>query len=521
MASKILTTPLYFHTVGIEGCGHHFWWSYLDELLKIIAEKKGNIFYNNLHRSNLRKEVQDIYFKWNEFDKKTNDEPKEKLFNQLRKKVTDECDNVLMWNCDSYPTQIFRTPDQNSDFAEIYENLKDIMNFKYIVITRDFCKTVNARLTYNDDGSLEKHTTNMIDHLLWIEQKMELINKDDYITINYSDIYTSLGKLAKFLNIDVKICKDLYKKIFRKSKRVLPNNIKSTIQVVANNHLNKIYNGNIDKINMAKNIINMDDLPKNKTLDTTIKTKAKIALCYSGGLRTFKNCYQKIVSLFEKYGEVDLFISTWEKPCYTQVKKDTDIHAIEGDTKLDGLLSRDSKVTKKYLRTITNFKVIDIEGMDVIDNIIDISKNMEWSIMSPSRLICQYYKMKRCNKLKNLYEQKYNVKYDLCVRLRCDMQIESLPKEIDLNKIYINYHVYQKCKTLTKNMINEMIYISNKENMDNICKIYDNFMKIWWIKGYGEGVSYKHFKMEKLIKDCVPYKFDLSVHRANGNIENM
>ena len=133
--------PIYIHTIGIEGCGHHFWWSYLDRLLAHIAKKNKKIFYNNLHKNNLRKEVQDIYFKWNEFDKKTNDEPKEKLFNNLREKVVNECDNVIMWNCDSYPTQIFRKPEQNIDFIEIYNNLNDIMDFKYILNSTPKCNS--------------------------------------------------------------------------------------------------------------------------------------------------------------------------------------------------------------------------------------------------------------------------------------------------------------------------------------------------------------------------------------------
>jgi len=44
--------PTYIHTIGIEGCGHHFWWTYLDQLLSIVAKERGNVFYNNLHKDN-------------------------------------------------------------------------------------------------------------------------------------------------------------------------------------------------------------------------------------------------------------------------------------------------------------------------------------------------------------------------------------------------------------------------------------------------------------------------------------
>ena len=247
----------------------------------------------------------------------------------------------------------------------------------------------------------------------------------------------------------------------------------------------------------------------------------RIAICFSGGLRTFKLCYKDIVSHFEKIGQVDLFISTWDKPCYTQVQKDTDIHAINGDNSFDELLGKDETVTAEYLRTITNFAAIDIESMEVINNIVDITKNMKWTTMSPSRLVCQYYKMNRCNELKNKYADINNIKYDMNVRIRSDIKIQSIPEVFDLNKIYINDMVYVGCKVYRNNMLNEMIYIANNENMDKICKIYQNFMNVWWTAGYGEGVSFRHFKFANLLKDCVPYNFKISVHRACGKVESM
>jgi hypothetical protein len=248
--------PTYIHTIGIEGCGHHFWWSYLDKLLYLIAKQNKKIFYNNLHKDNLRKEAQDIYFKWNEFDSKINEEPKNKLFNKLREKVINECNNVIMWNCDSYPTQTFRKPVQNIDFFEIYGNLKDIMDFKYIIITRDFHRSINARLTYNDDSSLKNHTENMIEHLLWIEERKLKINPEDFIIIDFNDIYNSLDRLAEFFNTDLKVCQKLYKRVFREPTRVLPENIKKEITKVATQHIKTRYGS--ENLNKIKRIINME-----------------------------------------------------------------------------------------------------------------------------------------------------------------------------------------------------------------------------------------------------------------------
>ena len=247
----------------------------------------------------------------------------------------------------------------------------------------------------------------------------------------------------------------------------------------------------------------------------------RIAICFSGGLRTFKLCYKDIVSHFEKLGEVNLFISTWENPGYTQVKRKIDIHAIEGESIFKELLNKDEKVTEEYLKSITNFSVIDIESKEVLNDIINKTKNMEWGVMSPSRLICQYYKMNRCNELKKIYAKENNINYDITVRVRCDIKIKSIPDKIDTNKIYINNMVYVNNPVFKHNMVNEMIYISNEENMDKLCNIYNNFNKLWWKDGYGEGVSFRNFLNEKLINKSIPYNFQLTIHRANGKVEKM
>ena len=286
----------------------------------------------------------------------------------------------------------------------------------------------------------------------------------------------------------------------------------------------------------------------------------RIAVCFSGALRTFKLCYEDVIAHFKKLGHVDVFISTWEKPCYTRVNKDTDIHAIKGTTVFTELLDKDAIITEEYLQSITTFAVIDIEDMDIMQRIIDTAKDMKTTIMPPSRLILQYYKMDRCNRLKKLYEKKHAIKYDINVRIRTDIKIQSIPQNIDTRKIYINkmvwcgypisrakytfeaiyarqirwliaylrrYPVYRrlfaklrtiicnasnsmdKLNSLLRdielgNLMNEMIFIADNRNMDRICSIYSNFKYIWQMDvdraltraGCGERVSYKHFMEE-------------------------
>ena len=256
----------------------------------------------------------------------------------------------------------------------------------------------------------------------------------------------------------------------------------------------------------------------------------KIAVCFSGGLRTFKLCYKNVISHFEKLGQVDIFISTWEKPCYTQDRRYIDIHATEGNSNFAELLDKDAVITEKYLRSISTFAAIDIESMNVMEQVINTTRDMKWTTMSPSRLICQYYKMDRCNRLKKSYEEKHNIIYNLNVRARCDIKIQSIPEYIDIDSIYFNRVIYEnsifyeymlEITSDENNKINEMFFIANNANMDKICNIYKNFTNLWWEGGYGEGVSYRSLVSEKLIQKCKIYDFGISVHRANGTISTL
>ena len=125
-----------------------------------------------------------------------------------------------------------------------------------IFITRDFHKCINARLTYNDDGSLKKHTENMIEHLLWIEERKLKINQEDFIIIDYNDIYNSLDMIAELFNTKLKDCQKIYKKVFKESIRVLPENIRKQITEVTNQHIKTKYGH--ENLNKIKKIINME-----------------------------------------------------------------------------------------------------------------------------------------------------------------------------------------------------------------------------------------------------------------------
>lgn len=250
----------------------------------------------------------------------------------------------------------------------------------------------------------------------------------------------------------------------------------------------------------------------------------RIAVCFSGGLRTFKLCKDNIINLFRRYGEVDFFIATWEKPCYTQISRYTDIHAISGSTVYSELLDSEDIITSEYLSSLCNFSATYIEPMETMHSLIEDCKDLPWHIMSPSRLLCQYYLMRCCNNIKNTYEFTTGKKYDMVVRLRPDIRLARVPDVLDVDKIYINSYVYtmEPVNLNHDGGINEMIYISNSDNMDNICRIYKNWNELWNPNdAYGERFSLRNFEYEGLVDKCESFDFGINVIRENGSIEKM
>ena len=237
----------YIHIVGIEGTGHHFWEAYIPKLLETESNKnKNTIYYNNDHEKNLRTELRDIY--WNT---KCINERKHK-YKKLRTLIDTSYKNCIIHQNDSYPCGIDnRKPEQNIDFYEFYKLTKDIIDFKFIFIERDFEKTCCARKYL--DGGLNKHTQNMFDHILWLNNRKVHIDKSDYITIKYKNIKNDIDNFINFVEFDKNTCLNIFKNTFRQSRRTVSNKEKNIIKNIFNEKIKNYDNCDIEYI---KEILN-------------------------------------------------------------------------------------------------------------------------------------------------------------------------------------------------------------------------------------------------------------------------
>lgn len=219
----------------------------------------------------------------------------------------------------------------------------------------------------------------------------------------------------------------------------------------------------------------------------------KIAICYSGDIRTYKYCSENHFNVFKN---ADLYFSTWTT--FNNTKQINDPWHILMPEETDVVVTED--YIKKH--TNKNFNIIKIE--------LENKENFRKSIIDNDpffNLKCQYYKIKKCF---DLLEDKY----DFIVRMRPDIQIQKIKYE-DTKIIHNNCIWFNHCNQ-NNYQINEMIWVCNYSLMSKAVKIYENFEKIKnnLSEVYGERICYKNLEMENLIENLQFLDFDYRVLRS-------
>jgi hypothetical protein len=177
-----------------------------------------------------------------------------------------------------------------------------------------------------------------------------------------------------------------------------------------------------------------------------------IAFCISGHLRHYdrlKESYLQLKKTLEKYGNIDVFICTWNK-----------INTNKSWSHCHGLSASDSHKKRVDLSDIENFyETSDIQILNEEFYESEYSplnyQNLTYNTYNwdhrgiynnVPHCIKTAYLIYECNKMKKLKEFTCQRKYDLVFRLRPDSIYNSQLMEvdfssIDLNKLYIaEYH---------------------------------------------------------------------------------
>ena len=197
---------------------------------------------------------------------------------------------------------------------------------------------------------------------------------------------------------------------------------------------------------------------KNTSINNLAFHKAgqlKVAVCISGFLRSFEQTFESLfVNLTDQFN-CDFFIHTWDM-----------VGSFERhfDNKVSNISTRN---IENRIRDIYNPKQLIIEPKKHF-HITDMIRYKAFG-RDPNAVLSMYYKIQECNKLKSSYEFQNNFKYDLVVRYRSDMLIQSkiiIDPTLDLTQMYIPSQG-------DFGGINDQFAFSNSANMDIYSSLFN------------------------------------------------
>ena len=228
----------------------------------------------------------------------------------------------------------------------------------------------------------------------------------------------------------------------------------------------------------------------------------KIAMCISGYLRTFEECYPSILKNIIQDNDIDIFIHTYDK--------------IGNSSGWRYPIDLSEDINMNFLENIPNIKVLAVQKWDNIKYQFEKFRKIQPNITNINVIATIFYKIFMCNELRKQYEIENDIKYDLIIRMRGDQIFE---KKINLNfpenKIlinsypwgdedYIHHFIGDDCGTEGgRNEIewlNDRFAVGNSENIDYLCDLYNHFEELIENEPF---VELEHLLYKHLIKNNI------------------
>lgn len=196
---------------------------------------------------------------------------------------------------------------------------------------------------------------------------------------------------------------------------------------------------------------------------------AKICVCFYGFLRSFHQTHSSLKhNIISKYN-TDVFICA-PSTFYGDIKSDS-INSCENPKVVD----------EQYL---TYSCYGNLKKCQIIENNISIYKNKVKESGIPEKnflqaLTWRSYSMfdyiRKVLELKKSYEQENNIKYDITILVRPDLQIA---KNLELDKLDLNklHHSISHAAPVygTDKKFGDHLLVSKSENIDKFISLYDN-----------------------------------------------
>ena len=167
----------------------------------------------------------------------------------------------------------------------------------------------------------------------------------------------------------------------------------------------------------------------------------------------------------------DIFISTW---------------SLSGKTHkmIDSSANENSTIFAEELKYKVGAKIVDVEEFDenYYDNFQGVVRPQYLKINEPihSRsMIPHFYKIYRCNEIKNKYALENNLKYDCVIRLRPDLHIKHSIGYI-INNINLQENIYVSLCSLNPGFqFSDKFVIMNDNSSNYYSSVWSNLSEYW------------------------------------------
>lgn len=207
----------------------------------------------------------------------------------------------------------------------------------------------------------------------------------------------------------------------------------------------------------------------------------KVAICFSGAIRSFKYCYPSIYKYLIESLNADVFLHVWTIPEIDKTQKVT-YKFVEDSCDVNYIIQQIKP--KKYVvdeynstweeRLLKESKLHDADFTKIPDIYKKHCKNdKDAYIKYVHNAIGMYYKIMKCNELKSEYENKHNFKYDIVIRARLDFvwnKFVNIKNVLD-NTIYTINDSYCSQFEIPNN---DRFFYGNSNTMDRFCNIFKN-----------------------------------------------
>lgn len=215
----------------------------------------------------------------------------------------------------------------------------------------------------------------------------------------------------------------------------------------------------------------------------------KVALCYSGAIRTLPDLLDNHIDFLIKKYDCDVFLETWDVYGYGghKLKYEWDEIDIIPQNIVDLILDKLNPVYYNF----ENYRKKETEFSE-------FENSYYYGHPYCTNILSMFYKIKQCH----LALDNHNKEYDIVLRLRPDLEFN---KSVEFqfpqkNTLYVN-----KNGAWNSQIIVDQFFYGSKEVMDLVCNTYDKLHDM-----FSKGLALK----------AAEYLLYLSVMEENINLES-